>query len=118
MKKYNNKYKLKEKTIQVKIPIEVDDYLKEFIFKNINMYRHIKNDFIDYANKYKEEHGSYIGCNVLNFKTKYFEYEEDIGRYEEYSVGLSEQVAKDVNTTIKMLRTNYKKSRDRGEEAK
>ena len=30
------------KTISIKIPIEIDDYLREFIFKNINMYRHIK----------------------------------------------------------------------------
>ena len=37
-------YKLKEKTINVKIPIETDYELRGIIFDNINMYRDIKND--------------------------------------------------------------------------
>ena len=118
MKKYNNKYKIKEKTIRLKLPIEVDEYLKQFIFKNINMYRHIKNDFIEYANKYKEEHGSYVGWSPLKFKTEYFKYEESIGRYHEYPVGLSEQVANDMKTSIKTIRTKYKKSKNKGEPAR
>ena len=106
------------KTISIKIPIEIDDYLREFIFKNINMYRHIKNIFIEYANKYKEEYGSYVGWSSLKFKTEYFKYEESIKRYDEYCVGLSEQVSKDVLTTIKMIKTNYKKCKDNGNNTK
>ena len=49
------KYLINEAVINVKIPIKVDDYLKEFIFKNINMRRQIWNDFVEEANKY--------GCN-------------------------------------------------------
>ena len=64
MSLYHN-YKLKEKTIQVKIPIEVDKDLRDFIFDNINTYRDIKNDFIEAANKHKDKYGTdYVRINV------------------------------------------------------
>ena len=57
-------YLIKEKTINVKIPIHADKETKDFIFKNINMYRRIKNDFIEEANKYFDKYGTYKGFNA------------------------------------------------------
>ena len=89
-----NKYLINEAVINVKIPIKVDDYLRTFIFKNINMRRKIWNDFVEEANKYKDEYNNYYGFKPIQYKTKYYRtIEKPINRYEEYCMGLSAQVA-------------------------
>ena len=60
-----------EAIIQIKIPIETDEYLREFIFKNINMRRKIWNDFVEEANKYVGEYHMYDEFISLRFLTEY-----------------------------------------------
>ena len=105
-----NKYLINEAVINVKIPIKVDDYLKEFIFKNINMRRKIWNDFVEEANKYKDEYNNYYGFKPRQYKTEYHRtVEKPSNRYEEYCVGLSEQVADDMIVALKTIKTKNNK---------
>ena len=48
---------LTNKSINLCIPIEVNDYLKEFIFKNINYRRRVWNDFVEEAKKFEGKQG-------------------------------------------------------------
>ena len=106
---FNNDMKINEATINVKIPIQTDEYLREFIFKNINMRRHIWNDFVEEANKHVGEYHMYEEFNPLKFLTEYKRVEMETRRYDEYCVGLSEQVAKDMSQAIKTIRTKNRK---------
>ena len=101
--------KIKERIINVKIPIEVDEYLKHFILLNINMRRKIWNDFVEEANKYKDEYNNYNGFKPLKYKTEYFKMEKEIGRYDEYCTGLSAQVALDMVQSMKAIKTKNEK---------
>ena len=109
IKEYDD-FLINYKTISLKIPIHADVETRDFIFKNINMYRRIKNDFIEAANAYFNMHHTYKGFSVLKFKNEYFKKEQEEGRYSEYVRGLSEQVAKEIDTSIKSILTNYDKS--------
>ena len=102
--------KIKEAIINVKIPIEVDEYIRHFILLNINMRRQIWNDFVEKANKYKDEYNHYVGFNPLKYKTEYFnEVEVPAKRYDEYCTGLSAQVAKDMDIAMKSIKTKNEK---------
>ena len=92
------------KTICICIPIEVDDYLKNFIFKNINYRRKVWNDFVEEANKFKGKNCMYDGFKSLKFKTEYFQNEEANQVYETMCVGISEQVSKEAHTAINCIR--------------
>ena len=104
------KTQVKDQTINIRIRIKEDEYLKQFIFKNINYRRKVWNDFVEEANKHIGEYHMYYDFKPLDFKTKYFnEIEEPQNLYEEYCLGISEQVSKDINRSIKMIRTKNKK---------
>ena len=108
--KNKNKYLINKAVINIKIPIKVDEYLKTFIFKNINMRRKIWNDFVEEANKYKDEYNHYKGFKPWQYKTKYYRtIEKPINRYEEYCVGLSEQVSDDMIVAMKTIKTKNNK---------
>ena len=61
--------KFKEATINIKLPIEIDEHIRHFILLNINMRRQIWNDFVDKANKYKDEYNHYNEFNTLKYNT-------------------------------------------------
>jgi transposase len=94
------------KTINIQIPIETDEYLRQFIFKNINYARKVWNDFVEEANKYKGDLYIYNDFDPYKFKVQYFIYEDLNNIYNEYCVGISEQISKNVFKAIKELR-NY-----------
>ena len=96
--------KVTNKTIFIRIPIEIDEYLKSFIFNNINYRRKVWNDFVEESNKFKGDNCMYDNFKPLNYKTEYFQKEETDNIYNKYCVGISEQVAKDINSTIKRIR--------------
>lgn len=102
-------YIINERVTSIKIPIKVDDYLRDFIFKNINMRRQIWNDFVEAY--YKEYNEDYHDSNFkpLKFLTAYKVMEMNIRRYDTYCVGLSEQVAKDMIYSMKSNRTKNTK---------
>ena len=92
--------------ISICLPIEVDDYLKSFIFKNINYRRKVWNDFVSEAKKFEGDN-FYNKFNPTIYKTEYFQfYENNGGIYNEYCVGISEQVAKDMTFALKRIRKN------------
>lgn len=100
---------INENTINIRLPIKADANLREFIFKNINMRTRIWNDFVKEADKYRNDYNDYPEFKPLKFKTRYFECEQEIGRYEKYCVGLSEQVTKDIKQSMKAIKTKNKK---------
>lgn len=102
--------KYNKATINIKIPIEINGYVRKFIFDNINEYRDIRNDFIHNANEYKDKYGTYEGYNPLSFHTKYFKHEKEIGRYKDHCIGLSEQASREILTSIKSIRSHYRKA--------
>ena len=122
MSLYGDNFKIKEKIIGVKIPIEVDSDLRRFIFDNINTYRDIKNDFIEAANEHKKKYKTYKGFNAFAFKTKYYKKEVESGIYDERCVGLSEQVSKDIDMNINSILAKYKnaasKEKDKDDDKK
>lgn len=103
------KFLQREATINIKIPIETDEYLRSFIFKNINMRRFIWNEFVEEANKFVGEYHMYDDFKPMKFLTEYKRAELETRRYDEYCVGLSEQVAKDMKKAIKSIRTSNRK---------
>ena len=94
---------ISNRTINICIPIKVDDYLKSFIFKNINYRRKVWNDFVEEAKKYEDTNCFYTKFNPLKFKTKYFKIEEENDIYNEYCVGISAQVSNDMLHSLKRI---------------
>jgi len=92
------------KTINLCIPIEVDDYLKQFIFKNINYRRKVWNDFVERANYFKGDYNMYYNFNPLKVKSEYFKIEELDNVYDEYCLGISAQVSQDMKHAIDQIR--------------
>ena len=87
--------------IIVKRRIKVDDSLKEFIFANINYRRRVWNDFVEESRKYERA----LDFDPIEFKTKYFRNVELPNKiYDEYCVGISEQVMKDMISAQKIIR--------------
>lgn len=116
--------RIKEAIIYIKLPIKVSEYIRNFIFKNINMRRQIWNDFVEVyeSNKKENEEREKRGeekkeFRPLQYKTDYFR-EKEQGRYDEYCVGLSEQVAIDMHNAMKTIKTNNKKVLDGKSSAK
>lgn len=91
--------------INICIPIETDEYLKSFIFKNINYRRKVYNDFIEEARKFEGDNHMYDGFKPLKFKTEYFKNEENNDIYIDHCVGISEQVANDITVALNRVRT-------------
>lgn len=107
-------YMIRDNTISIKIPIKVDDYLKEFIFKNINMRRQIWNDFVEaYYEEYVEDYHDSNFKPIAYLTKVYKPMEMETRRYDEYCVGLSEQVAKDINHAMINNRIFNKKVRNK-----
>ena len=105
-----HKYKINESSTCITIPIETDEYLRKFILDNAFMRNHIRNDFVEEANKYKGRWNKYTNFKVYDFKTYYFNaIEKPERRYEYYCVGLSEQVADDIITATKVIKTKNEK---------
>jgi len=101
-----HKYKINTSIISIKLPIETDEYLRKFILDNAFMRNHIRNDFVEEANRYND-------FNPRDFKTYYFNtIEKPNRRYDYYCVGLSEQVADDFKVAMKTIRTKNKKKID------
>lgn len=97
------KNKVITKMIAVKRRISITDELKDFIFKNINYRRKVYNDFVEESRKYD----NIKDFNPLSYKTKYFnEVEKPNNIYDEYCVGISEQVAKDIKFAKKSMKGN------------
>ena len=99
-------------TINICIPIETTEYLKEFIFKNINYRRKVYNDFVEEANKFKGNYNMYYGFDPWQFKKLYFKFEKDNDIYEDYCVGVSAQVSNDIKLAIKQIRDTNKQLLD------
>ena len=95
---------INNQTINICIPIEVDDYLKEFIFKNINYRRKVWNDFVEEAKKFEGKNFMYDGFKPLKFKTEYFKIEDEEDIYNEMCVGISEQVSKNMLVAVNRVR--------------
>ena len=96
--------KVTNKTINICIPIHDDDYIRNFIFKNINYRRKVWNDFVEESKKYKGDNCMYRGFKPLKFKTEYFQKEKVNDIYDEYCVGISEQVSKEMNSALTRIR--------------
>lgn len=91
------------KMISIKKRINITDELKEFIFKNINYRRAVYNDFVEESRNYE----SIFDFNPLKYKTSYFnDIEKPNNVYDEYCVGISEQVAKDMKSSLKSIKSN------------
>lgn len=103
------KFKSKQSTsnknvIMIKRSIEVDDFLKEFIFKNSNYRRKVWNDFVTEYYRCKNDG---IKFNAMEFKTKYYnEVEKPNDVYKTYTTGISTQVMKDIINGIEKCRLN------------
>lgn len=97
------KNKVITKMIAVKRKISITDELKDFIFKNINYRRKVYNDFVEESRKYD----NIKDFNPLSYRTKYFnEVEKPNNIYDEYCVGISEQVANDIKNGKKSMKGN------------
>ena len=107
---FNYNYKVVTKPINVKIPIEASYDMKQFIFKHINMYRRIKNDFIEKANEHFDKYGTYKGFSAKKYKAIYFKMEQEMGRYSEYTRGLSNSVALEMDGNINMILSKHEKT--------
>ena len=99
------KYKFITKPIVIKIPIHVNDELREFIFKNSNYRRKVWNDFVEEYRRCKECDEKF---NPTQYSTKYYnEVEKLSGTYTEYCIGIREQVSKDMKTALELCMQNH-----------
>lgn len=95
----NNVFK-HTKVISVKKAIVIDEELKKFIFKNSNYRRHVWNQFVE---EYRRCNDDGKRFNPSKFKATYFNnIEKPNNIYDTYCTGISEQVAKDVTSAIKI----------------
>ena len=105
-----HKYKTNQSVICITIPIETDEYLRKFILDNAFMRNHIRNDFVEEANKYKGKYNDYKSFEPYTFKTYYSNtVENPEKRYHYYCVGLSEQVSDDFNAALRSIRARNNK---------
>lgn len=93
--------KSKTKVIRIKRAINVTKELRDFIYKNSNYRRKVWNDFVE---EYKKNPNEF---DPLKYKTKYFnDIEKPNSIYDEYCVGISEQVSKDMKLGLKIISLN------------
>lgn len=93
-----------EKFIIIKRSIEVDDDLKEFIFKNSNYRRKVWNDFVS---EYKRCRNSNEKFDPTKFRFDYFHNIEIPNNiYDTHVTGISEQVYKDIIFGIRKCNEN------------
>ena len=104
----------KNATINIKIPIDVDNKDKKFIFENINYRRFVWNKFVEKANEYYDNNeNSYLGFRPEKFlKDEFFKnYETPNNIYDKYCVGISHQVSEDMRSSIKTILSVNKKNK-------
>lgn len=92
------------KTINICIPMDVDECVKKFIFKNINYSRKVWNNFVEEAKKFEGDRFLYDGFKPLKFKTEYFKIEEENNIYDEYCVGISAQISNNMKHALNIIR--------------
>lgn len=106
--------KINETTINIKIEANETSYLREFLFKNINYRRKVRNDFVEVLNEYHEEHHNYDTFPMYEYHKEYHDKEVEDGIYKDHCIGISEQVVKDLIDGIETMKLWDKKQRENG----
>lgn len=106
---FRKKDKEYKKTICIKRSIEVNDELREWIFKNCNYRRKVWNDFVEEYYRCKDRNGEF---NAMKYKKEYYNnIEVPMSVYDTYCTGISEQVMKDIIDGLKVCKAQHGKLR-------
>lgn len=97
------KYKVVQKTITIKRAIQVDNKLREYIFRNSNYRRHVWNDFVEEYRRCKET-GEIFNVNKY---AKIYRSKHGSEGNSGYCVGILDQVSSELKMAFKICKVHH-----------
>lgn len=109
-----NDIKINDFINNIKIEAIQTEYLREFIFKNINYRRKVRNDFVEALNDHYDIYHNYDKFPIYEFLKQYHNKETENGIYKDHCIGISEQVVNDLIANIKSMISFDKNAKEKG----